>query len=630
MKFQSDAFTSLKLAKRSAAFKACVQLYKNKELNENLMPITVNRLMSSLDTVYFSHWAEFRQEDPKKAGTEKMIRPKIIVSPDSMTACSPLSSDQCYLYVIQIGPGYEPDLMDESAVQFHKLLGSKNSFGILTSKPLPELGEMIFFPAYGSVTVKFLEEIELDVIKTDDIGLLRRFHNMVFKDILPLDKKFFTNDFDNMENSYFIVPCASNQIDWNVVKQFQQLPSFDDRNQNKYSKWIPSAADYLHKVVFPNYRADKEKRYIVVKVHEHLTPYSEFPSDSYENYAAYIEDKYQKTIINRDQFLIEVKIIPSTLNCLKVEQKSEVKVFATRGPEYLIPELCNNYKFPGDLWLKATLLPSVLHRLFYMLQAANIVYNISTMLDDVLYEDAIAPVIAKANRRIWRKDSSEEISARPIMIPNPDETVPVKVEKSDIVLYSSTIECPWGEIEEPCDLDRNLVQIFPFEIDYYYSFISQKMSDIQLSKEKSSNNIDLLLGNNNGNSLAICDATEEDKQKINLIDITLNSTVTGPRQCDILAAITTPASDDVFDFEQFEIVGEAIINLSTSLWLIQTHPDWHEGFLQKCRSKIVGNRNLCYCALNLNLGGIIKLFKFNPKNDWSPPLKCVPRQIQVN
>lgn len=52
---------SIKLAKRSAAFKACKLLYENGELNENLMPMTVKRNFENINQVYFNHYENFKE-----------------------------------------------------------------------------------------------------------------------------------------------------------------------------------------------------------------------------------------------------------------------------------------------------------------------------------------------------------------------------------------------------------------------------------------------------------------------------------------------------------------------------------------------------------------------------------------
>lgn len=51
---------NLKLAKQSAAFKACKLLYDYNELNENLMLMTVKRKFDSLSDIYFKHYKNFK------------------------------------------------------------------------------------------------------------------------------------------------------------------------------------------------------------------------------------------------------------------------------------------------------------------------------------------------------------------------------------------------------------------------------------------------------------------------------------------------------------------------------------------------------------------------------------------
>lgn len=49
---------TLKLAKYSAAHKACKILYENGELNENLLPINAYRCLTSICHTFFQHWDE--------------------------------------------------------------------------------------------------------------------------------------------------------------------------------------------------------------------------------------------------------------------------------------------------------------------------------------------------------------------------------------------------------------------------------------------------------------------------------------------------------------------------------------------------------------------------------------------
>lgn len=58
--FQSDTLPSLKLAKQSAAYNACVQLHKAGELTDNLMPFNKIKCLQSYRNVYFKSWDQFK------------------------------------------------------------------------------------------------------------------------------------------------------------------------------------------------------------------------------------------------------------------------------------------------------------------------------------------------------------------------------------------------------------------------------------------------------------------------------------------------------------------------------------------------------------------------------------------
>lgn len=54
---------NIKLAKRSAALKACVELYKAGELNDNLMPISNKKCIEKFKDVYFKLWSSEEFKD---------------------------------------------------------------------------------------------------------------------------------------------------------------------------------------------------------------------------------------------------------------------------------------------------------------------------------------------------------------------------------------------------------------------------------------------------------------------------------------------------------------------------------------------------------------------------------------
>lgn len=120
-----------------------------------------------------------------------------------------------------------------------------------------------------------------------------------------------------------------------------------------------------------------------------------------------------------------------------------------------------------------------------------------------------------------------------------------------------------------------------------------------------------------------------DDQRIDLLQVQPTTVSMGPQQRDILAALTSVASGDVFDGERLEVLGDSFLKFSSSVLLMKNHPEWHEGFLTSCKGQMVSNRNLYYLGNEL-LGGRLKVFGFDPKGSWQPPLMCVPADLKVS
>lgn len=286
-----------------------------------------------------------------------------ITYPDLLSSCSPTMESTNYLYTFTTIPEFE----STSTEAYHQLITSPQSFGLLTTKQLPRLAEFTLHQSFGPILITVQPATStVDNLQSTQLLRLIKFHNLIFDEVVGAKQPFLANDWANLENSFLIVPTnAQNQIDWIVVDEFQSLLPCPDP-PIKRSKLSMTPDDFMHRIVYPWYRSDSDTRYVVTKVHEHLTPMSAFPGDSYDSYAAYIEDKYKVGVTIPDQFMIEVKAIhPSPSALARVSPRA----FAVRGPEMLIPEFCHNLRFPGALWLKAMLLPSILHRLHFLLNA---------------------------------------------------------------------------------------------------------------------------------------------------------------------------------------------------------------------------------------------------------------------
>lgn len=288
-----------------------------------------------------------------------------ITYPDLLSSCSPTMGATHYLYTFTTIPNFE----SSTAEAYHQLITSPQSFGLLTTKQLPRLAEFTLHQSFGSILVTVqpsTTQTSVGDIQNAQLLRLIKFHNLIFDEVVGTKQPFLANDWANMENSFLIVPTnASNEVDWDVVNEFQSfLPCPDP--PFKRSKLSLTADDFMHRIVYPWYRSDSDTRYVVIKVHEHLTPLSAFPGESHDSYAAYILDKYNVGLTIADQFMLEVKAIHPSISALA---RPPPRAFAVRGPEMLIPEFCHNLRFPGALWIKAMLLPSILHRLHFLLNA---------------------------------------------------------------------------------------------------------------------------------------------------------------------------------------------------------------------------------------------------------------------
>lgn len=379
-------------ARRSAAMKACIKLYENGELTDHLVPYSSKKILEEYEDEFFAHWKQHKNgefifilkkknnnlikyfEDNKKlSGTTKMYRSYDRYFPLELYGALPAPNKVNHLYEIVMKHEFEPtDINKHMATAFE----SESRFGILSSKILPEIAEFPLYMHQGkvSISIKYLKS-DMHINSNNHFNLLRNFHVMIFRDILKVVKYFMAFDNSNEENSFLLVPLiSSSSINWNVVESFQNLtdvivePSQIEKLRKEY---VPS--EWLGKVVIPWY-SSRDVKYMVVKVHENMTPLSKFPEEKYASYKAYVEETYQQKVERTDTFMIEVKALTDSLKFFApgLGQGGSKKKAAKNFKILLIPELCYNFMFPADLWVKCRLLPSVLYRLNAILIAEKL------------------------------------------------------------------------------------------------------------------------------------------------------------------------------------------------------------------------------------------------------------------
>lgn len=364
----------------------------------------------------------------------------------------------------------------------------------------------------------------------------------------------------------------------------------------------------------------------MTKIRDDLTPNSPFPTSTYVSYSAYIKEKYGQETVNQNQFMIEIKGITQNLKLLTPGSGYGGSRNVTwNGPELIIPEFSHNFEFPAELWLKAVLMPSILHRLNYLLIAEKMRIKINRTIGISSDNYIPEPVIEKM-KLTPIEDDVGMITKKMVRMPNSDFAEPKHLSKNDF--HSLNDGTPWAPIEEPSDVNRH-TKIFPLELDYYHNFLIEKMKKMNV---KQHDHADLIRKTYNSKKREPFPISEVDQasMKIEVLEITKDTYTIGPQQCDLLAAITVASSADVFNMERHEVLGDSYLKFAVSVFLLQKHPTWHEGFLTACKGKIVSNRNLLYQGIERNIGGMLNVHGFNPKGDWVPPLMSVPREVKVS
>lgn len=525
---------NIKTAKRSAAFKTCMLLYQMGELDDNFKPSTTNYL-NSIKNVFFNHWLQFTNKIDFDSDIREYRLYKNIF-PDQIVSCYPKANVMCYLYIVRMS---SPVVEHNS---FQGLMAKKTNYGILLTKKLPKFALINLFPSFGEVSVQIDDNPVLMKFETEsEINLLRRFHFFLIKDVL----KLWQDKYIPENNSFIIVPVKEDAINWNLVETFDILPACRRKSVDEASRMEFNPDDYLHKVVTPWYRS--QHICVVTHIRYDKTPMSKFPNSEYANYYEYYRSVHGVRICNKSQFLIEVQLLNSNLNFLNPE-RGGIRNFDKRSM-LLVPELCHNYVFPAEMWIKATLLPSTFHRLHHLLLAENF----------------------------------RSMLAQFVLITETHDLLPIEV---DVFCRKQTYNRDFSYLNDSLYMEH---------LRFHESFEEDSSSSEDLSE------------------------TLQDNERFDKIKMLENNKTKSIQQRDILRAFTTAAAGDVFSLEKIEILGDAFLKFSVSLYLFYRYPERHEGFLSATKNFIINNRNLYYCGLKTGVPGLMKSFKFDQQN-WLPPL----------
>ncbi|XP_067000048.2 endoribonuclease Dcr-2 [Anabrus simplex] len=628
---EGDPMPNKRLAKQSVALETCKRLHKAGELDDHLLPVGT-RVDDIEDEELFLHWEnEQVDKDHPRPGTKKHRRSHRKEVPSFLYQCVPQANAPVYLHVLNMKPTYQRPPQDDSRkLAFYELIRANEGFAILSSKKLPEICDFPIFLNVGSLNVSLLSNY-MELTLTDaEITKLRRFNTMIFYDVLKLCRSFMTVDFENKENSYFIVPTkldpeGNHCIDWNVVYSHTEIPAITKPSDGHQENILAVIEDYFLSVVAPWYRSSSDQMYVVTQICRDMTPLTPFPSREYVSFEDYYRSKYSLKVKCQDQPLIEVKSISNRLNCLRPRSgklgqstsKRKRQEMQEDFEEHFIPELCFRFSFPSVLWLKATTLPSVLHRVSYLLIAEELRLKIAKDLGFDGQKDVRWEPLRVDQLCLEVPESSSSVAITPLV-----NTV-LSSKRLGEAVPSASLEyepLPWDDEDEPVDIDRKFMEeITLVDVLYYDDFINKPVGKIGSRPDVAN------ISPRHSPSRALS-VDLHVSAPIRILDVTLSSN--GPEQYEILQSLTAASSADIINMERLETLGDSFLKFSVSLFLFLNYPHVNEGKLTELKGKMVGNRNLFYCARARGLNNIMKVQDFAPRNDWIPPGFCVPRKLQ--
>ncbi|XP_051160014.1 endoribonuclease Dicer-like [Leptopilina boulardi] len=593
-------------AKRSVAMKTCIRLKEIGELNDNLNPIDPDDIQENVNHL-FPNWEEENTNDHCAPGTYSKKRKHNLIHPKPLYGAFPQVNKTLFLHLLKMTPKYTEPL-DNRHLVFYNLLKDNAGYGILTTTEFPEIPNFPIFMNVGPLEIHVEVNFKRITLDEEKINAMRGFHTMVFFKLLNLVKEFMVFDVYNLENNFAVVPVDKNcEIDWKLIYSYQTI-----ENKEPPSPFEINENDYELALVKPNYRA-APNIYIVTMICDDITADSSFPDYKFHSYVEYYRDHYKLTITNVKQHLLEVKTISTKINCIVPRSTSKKTKENIDLTEHLVPELCDIINFPALYWLKATALPSIIHRITQLLIADDLRQEIEKNAN-ITVPIVKKPVsltistIPMAKQKEILETTLDESSEMDVSDLQPE------IRGPEIDVLNMEAEYPWSKRDEPPDLIRNADIIQLIHIETYHKFMGKQdrknMPDILM---KSKQNVSYF---NRPNMTAP------------VIKMLSNTNFEGLNNVILMKALTSKISNDAFDLERMETLGDSFLKFAVSLFLYETYKSFNEGQLTYLKGKLIGNRNLYYCGKNKNIPGRIKVEEYIPNSNFIVPAFTAERSIQ--
>jgi endoribonuclease Dicer len=469
--------------------------------------------------------------------------------------------------------------------------------------------------------------------------MLKKLHAYIFKTIF----NFNNYDLNYVESKFggliVILKKLNNDvydINWSYMREIIENINLTAYDYLLKTNNIDEISNQIVQIVYPN-EPNHRRPYKLNSVCKDLTPLSPFPTQKYKNYREYHEKTYKLETKHDIQNLVELKSIDTSINLIQ----TNIKKFKGSS-KFRILFISEHIKILGiklDAYNQLRLIPSSLYRINSMLNVAKLKIQIESDHHFIkLHEKIKQP---KFEELSWNKS----IKFHKI---KEDEQEKQKKKKNEDFLYDdeefNNIEIP-DEIDEK--LNEMIIEICSKAHKECYESSVDMSSSLTDDNDKMSidgdDDDDELFSNNDDydQDPLINDLTEKlddfimldpvpkfliienqvTKDKIPSNDE--NNVQEFPNVYEILQCLTLKSSNDSFDLERYEILGDCFLKLNTSLYIYCMFKGTNEGNLTFLKSQRVSNRYLYKLAAKTGLNNYVLGDGFRVHDNWLPPNFCL-------
>ena len=446
-------------------------------------------------------------------------------------------------------------------------------------------------------------------IDKEQLELLQKLHEYIFQKIFNLN---FDSNFETSAYGGLIVIVKKRystntyEINWNYMKEIVQninLTIYDYINKNNEN--IDNVSNQIIHLAH-----NLKRIYKIHLIRNDLTPLSPSPSQKYQNYKELHEKTNNLETVYDNQPLVELKTVDTNLNLIQ----TNVKKFkgSSKLRSLYISEHVILLGFNEMEYFQLRLIPSTLYRLNCILKVAKLKKLIES-------DNYFISLFKNINQPKFEETSwSKSIKYHKVKEDEKDKKESIKFE----------------DIEENCEINEIEDKINEMIIEICRKSYKECSCDdttnsfenISIEDEGLEENNEEPVNEEAINNLTAVNIDEHVpkfliiENQVTKFEIPSNGEPKEfPNVYELLQCLTLKSSNDSFDLERYEILGDCFLKLNTSLYIYCQFKSTSEGKLTFLKSQRVSNRYLFKLASEKLLNDYVIGDGFRINDNWLPP-----------